>query len=72
MKAVELFVSRGKMESVPRLQDSAKLETVMFVVLLIPGTPKDVLTYAAALAECPWWKVAAIATEGAIVGKSPS
>ena len=40
----------------------------MFAVFLIPGTPKDVLTYAAALTECPWWRIAAITT----IGRVPS
>lgn len=40
----------------------------MFAVFLIPGTPKDILTYAAALTDCPWWKIAVITT----VGRVPS
>lgn len=40
----------------------------MLVVFLIPGTPKDVLTYVAGLTTCPWWRIAAITT----VGRVPS
>lgn len=66
MRAVGLFFSREQIESVPWLRDSAKLEAIMFAVFLIPGTPKDILTYAAALTECPWWRIAAITTVGRI------
>ena len=38
----------------------------MLVVFLIPGTPKDVLTYVAGLTTCPWWRVVLIATVGRI------
>ena len=68
MRAVRLFFTREQIEGVPWLRDSSRLEAVMFAVFLIPGTPKDVLTYAAALTDCPWWKIAAIAT----VGRVPS
>ena len=36
------------------------------LLFLIPGTPKDVLTYVAGLTTCPWWRIAAIATIGRI------
>ena len=38
----------------------------MLVVFLIPGTPKDVLAYAAGLTTCPWWRVVLITTVGRI------
>lgn len=66
MRVVRLFFTREQIEGVPWLQDSSRLEAVMFAVFLIPGTPKDVLTYAAALTDCPWWKIAAIATAGRV------
>ena len=68
MRVVRLFFTRDQIEGVPWLRDSSRLEAAMFVVFLIPGTPKDVLTYAAALTVCPWWKIAAITT----VGRVPS
>ncbi len=66
MRFVELFVSREKIEGVKWLQDSARFEMVMFVVFLIPGTPKDVLTYFAALTTCPLRRIVAITTVGRI------
>lgn len=66
MRVVHLFFSEEQLRSVSWLQDSRRFELVMLVVFLIPGTPKDVLTYAAGLTACPWWRVAAIATVGRI------
>ena len=45
MEFVELFVSREKMESVHFLKSSKKSESIIFLLFLIPGTPKDVLSY---------------------------
>lgn len=66
MRIVHLFFSEEQLRSVSWLQDSRRFELVMLVVFLIPGTPKDVLTYAAVLTTCPWWRVTAIATVGRI------
>jgi uncharacterized membrane protein YdjX (TVP38/TMEM64 family) len=48
-KFITLFVSREKLESFRFLKNEARLESVTFILFLIPGTPKDVLTYAVAL-----------------------
>ena len=66
MKAVELFFSREKIESMKWLQDSARFELLVFVCFLIPGTPKDVMTYVAGLTRCPVWRIALITTVGRI------
>ena len=66
MRVVRAFFSAEQLEGVAWLRDSARFELVMLVVFLIPGTPKDVLTYAAGLTTCPWWRVAAITTVGRI------
>lgn len=68
MGAVDLIFDRKKIEAVSWLKDSVRLEAVMFAVFLIPGTPKDALTYVAALTRCPWWRIALIST----VGRVPS
>lgn len=39
------FVSEEKFEKLKLLQDENKLETLIFILFLIPGTPKDALTY---------------------------
>ena len=66
MRAVRAFFSAEQLEGVSWLRDSARFELLMLVVFLIPGTPKDVLTYVAGLTSCRWWRIAAIATVGRI------
>lgn len=64
--AVRTFFSEEKLASISWLRDSKRFELTMLIVFLIPGTPKDVLTYAAGLTACPWWRIAAIGTVGRI------
>lgn len=66
MRIVELLFSREKIDSLKWLQDSARFELLMFVCFLIPGTPKDVMTYIAGLTKCPVWRIALITTVGRI------
>lgn len=51
MKFVELFVSREQIESVNILKSSRKSESIVFLLFLIPGTPKDVLSYLVGLTD---------------------
>lgn len=44
-KAVDAFIPREKINSVRFLQDHKKLDLLVFIFFLIPGAPKDVLTY---------------------------
>lgn len=53
MRFVELFVSREQIESVRFLQNSHRLRSILFLVFLIPGTPKDVVTYLVGLTTLP-------------------
>lgn len=66
MRIVRLFFTREQIEGVAWLRDSARFELIMFVVFLIPGTPKDILTYAAGLTTCPWRRIALITCVGRI------
>ena len=46
---------------------TAKEESIMEMIWQIGScTPKDVLTYAAGLTTCPWWRIAVIGTVGRI------
>lgn len=45
VKLVELFVSREKINSLRFINSEKKLNTLVFILFLIPGTPKDLLTY---------------------------
>ena len=51
MKFVELFVSKEKIESVRFLKSSRKSESIIFLFFLIPGTPKDLLSYLVGLTD---------------------
>lgn len=66
MRIVRAFFSAEQLDGVAWMRDSRRFELVMLIVFLIPGTPKDVLTYAAGLTTCPWWRIAAITTVGRI------
>ena len=66
MRIVRAFFSAEQLDGIAWMRDSKRFELVMLIVFLIPGTPKDVLTYAAGLTACPWWRIAAIATVGRI------
>lgn len=56
-RAVELFFPREKIESISFLRDERKLNSLVFLLFAIPGTPKDVMTYAVGLTNMrlPVW-----------------
>lgn len=56
-RAVELFFPREKIESVSFLRDERKLNSLVFLLFAIPGTPKDIMTYAVGLTNMrlPVW-----------------
>ncbi|MGI6192396.1 MAG: TVP38/TMEM64 family protein [Christensenellales bacterium] len=62
VRLVEAFVSREKMQSVKFLNDNRKLELLTFVLFLIPGTPKDVLSYVAGLLPINMWRFLILTT----------
>lgn len=45
VKLVELFVDRNKIDSLKFINSEKKLGALVFILFLIPGTPKDLLTY---------------------------
>lgn len=51
MRFIELFISREKIESLKFLKINDKREKILFVLFLIPGTPKDLITYAVGLTD---------------------
>lgn len=57
VRAVELFIPREKIESIRFLRDSKRAALLTAVVFLLPGTPKDVLSYCAGLTSIrlPQW-----------------
>ena len=51
IKLVELFFSKEKIDSLSFLKNTRKLTLLFFIVMLIPGTPKDLLSYFAPLTK---------------------
>ena len=49
IRFVELFISRRQIENMGFLKDNQKVQSVLFFIFLLPGTPKDVVTYLAGL-----------------------
>lgn len=50
-KVVDLFVPIEKIDSLKFLQNPKKVYLTLFFIYLIPGTPKDVLTYVASITK---------------------
>lgn len=50
-KFAELFYSKEKLDSISILKDKKKRNILVFLVFLIPGTPKDLLTYVVGLTD---------------------
>lgn len=57
MKLVEVFFSREKLESVKFLKSSPKRDSLFLLIFMLPGTPKDLLSYFAGLTDIgvPAW-----------------
>lgn len=66
MKLVEIFFSREKIESLKIMRNPKKLFLVMAALMLLPGTPKDLLTYCAGLTKISWATWLLISTVGRI------
>lgn len=45
MRAINLFVPQERIDRIKFLQNEKKLKTTLFFIYLIPGTPKDLITY---------------------------
>lgn len=70
VKAVEVFFPREKIDSVKYLNNEKALNATAFILFLIPGTPKDLLTYVAGLTKIrllPWILLTSIARIPSIV-----
>lgn len=68
MRIVGLFFPPEKITSMRWLQNARRFELLLFLCFLIPGTPKDLLTYVAGLGSSSIGRIVAITT----VGRVPS
>ena len=66
MKVIDLFIPREKIENIRFLQNSDKLDIMIFLCFLIPGVPKDPLAYFCGLTKIPFWKFLLLSTLGRI------
>ena len=66
IRIVGLFFSPDKITSMRWLRDSRRFEMLLFLCFLIPGTPKDLLTYVAGLGSSSIGRIVAITTVGRI------
>lgn len=55
VKLVETFFPIEKINEMKFLHDSKRLNFLVFILFFIPGTPKDLLTYAAGLTTVNMW-----------------
>ena len=70
VKAVEVFFPREKIDSVKYLNNEKALNATAFILFLIPGTPKDLLSYVAGLTKIrllPWILLTSIARIPSVV-----
>lgn len=69
LKFVLLFFTQEKLDSVKFLHDKKRLYLIVFIAFIIPGTPKDLLCYAAGLTDMKlgiWLLITSIARIPAI------
>ena len=62
MKLVNVFFSQEKIKSIKFLHTDPKKDLLIFIIFLIPGTPKDLLTYFVGLTDIKFSKWLLIAT----------
>ena len=65
-RAIALFFPPEKIAELGWMRDARRFELVLFLVFLVPGTPKDLLTYLAAFSGRPAWRIALLTTVGRI------
>ena len=68
MKLVEVFFSENRLKEIKFLQNPKKTRIISFLLMLIPGTPKDMLSYFAGLTNLKTWEWLAIVA----IGRLPS
>ena len=59
---VDAFVPEDKYKKFKFLHDEKKLELIVFIILMIPGTPKDVISYMTSLTDINRYRFYFIAT----------
>jgi len=66
VKLVEIFFDREKIDSLKILRNPKRVFLVTAALMILPGTPKDLLTYCAGLTRISWTTWLLICTVGRI------
>ena len=72
---VEIFFPRQKLDDLSFLRDPVRTRALAFLLMLIPGTPKDLLSYAAGLTKLrlrEWLGIVTIARIPSVIGSTIS
>lgn len=75
VKLVEVFFPREKIESVAFLKNPRKTRVIAFLLMMIPGTPKDFLSYFAGLTKLrmrEWLGIVTVARIPSVIGSTIS
>ncbi len=70
VKAVEIFFPMEKINSIKFLHNAKKRDTLIFIIFLLPGTPKDLLCYFVGLTDIKlstWMIITSVARIPSIV-----
>lgn len=65
-RLVEIFFPREKIESLKLLRDPKRVFIALATLMILPGTPKDLLTYCAGLTRISWTSWLLLSTVGRI------
>ena len=66
VKLVEVFFSKEQMDQIKFLKNPKKTRAISLILMVIPGTPKDMLSYFAGLTKLGTWEWLAIVAIGRI------
>lgn len=75
VKLVEVFFSRDKIRELAFLKNPKKTRVIAFILMMIPGTPKDFLSYFAGLTKLrlrEWLVIVAVARIPSVIGSTIS
>lgn len=62
IKVIRVFFSEDKINSIKFLQKSKRLDIIVFICFLIPGAPKDLLTYFCGITKIPFGRFMLLTT----------
>lgn len=68
VKLVEVFFEKNKLEDLKFMKNPKKTKVIALILMLIPGTPKDMLSYMAGLTRLTTWEWLTIV----VIGRIPS